>query len=757
MKKTIIRSLLTIAAFALMSLGAIASAAFDPISAKIEITPTTLTGSSVVKVSIQVNNVGDDDMPGAVTLLDPSGARVSGFGSGGSITLALQKSYAWTGEWYVTQDQLDAGAITYKLSYPYYDDSGNLTTHSKNVTAKLTYNKTTSVKVNLARRIYPESPQVGTEVTIDYTITNNSAIPITNINLSDTAIGLDKGVIAVDSLAPGAQITKSYTFTVGEKAVKSAPTYSFIYDNNGKPTEASKTAEAATITPIKINLTATLTASKSLVNNGDKVDLVCEIKNSGSVSYKNIKITEMSIGEIASGISIKANKSYKETKTVVVDGSTDYQFIITGEDSSGNTITVQTTQVRVNTREDAKPINLGISIVSDRDVVYKEPFTAIFVITVTNNGDEPVKEIVVSEAGKSIYTIPELQAGEESVIAKEFTLNMGGKFQFAASAKNSVEDTQKFESNIAEIVYQAPKPTPSPTPTLTPTPTAEPTPEPSDDTSTSGGGTAGSQSSGGGFGNVLRNILLGLLAVIVMGIGAMLMLDRTRSAAEPARAATVSAYDHLDRSERRDYTRLTQKQPRAKTAAKTSTFAALTAFAAKPKKKQTKPVAVTSDESYDDGDYAYDESQFAPPTSDIDSFEGEEWTQSITRDEPDIPRFADPEDSHLIPDDEYSPASQSTDRHSADDYYTEPVAPPPEPPRVKPTARARQTRVDSEIGELGASSGLHHLTKKAGSLHEDDAPITVQSAEDPVSFARKQRAKRGREINLAQFYTDDEE
>ncbi|MDR1263201.1 MAG: hypothetical protein LBK46_06905, partial [Oscillospiraceae bacterium] len=492
----------------------------NPVSAHIEIQPMTLTGPQSVQVSINVQNIGDDELPGALVLYDPANERVSTFGSGGSMQLGMGEQRAWTGEWYITQDQLAAGSITYKLQYPRIVD-GQAQNATTNVTARFTYNKPVNHKLNVQRSYTPASPEEGQTVTMEYSFENTGDVNLLNLYIEDKGVGIKKEDLFTDSLIVGAKITKSFSFTMGAATVSSQPT--IYYTPEGLDKSVSGTVQKViTITPTKIDITATLTASKDVVNRGDSVNLVCEIKNGGSVAYKEIKISDATLGVIAQNISLGAKKTYKETKSIKVSAPGTYKFDITGVDANGNPLTLSSNEITVHTREDAKPVILEISIEADRDVIYTDPATAIFVITVRNTGEEIASEIVVSAADKRVYTIPQLKPGESDVRAKEFTLFMGGRFQFEAAAANSLGVSQAFKSNETVIVYQAPKPTPSPTPTITPEPTPAPTPTPAVILEDLDDPDAGS------FGRVLLWVLGGLLVVILGGVGAMFMLDRRR-------------------------------------------------------------------------------------------------------------------------------------------------------------------------------------------------------------------------------------
>ncbi|MDR0396142.1 MAG: hypothetical protein LBH66_02425 [Oscillospiraceae bacterium] len=703
----------------------------DPISASIEIQPVTLSGPQTVRVSLQIINVGDDDLPGSLVLLDPAGTRVPSFGSGGSLQVRMGQQFSWSGEWAVTKEQLEAGAITYKLQYPRIID-GAAQNITKNISARFTYNKPVNHKLNVQRSYTPANPEEGQTVTMEYSFENTGDVNLLDLYIMDKGLGIvKKEDLLVESLSVGASVTKSWTFKMGAATVSSQPTIYYTPEGLGKSVSGT-VPKVIEIIPVKIDITAALTASKDVINRGESVSLVCEIKNAGSVSYKDITISDATLGVIAQNISLGAKKTYKETKSVKVSAPTSYRFDITGSDANGNPLSLSSNEITVQTREDAKPVSLSISIESDRDVIYTDPATAVFIITVRNTGEEITNDIVVSAEGKNIYTIPQLKPGEQDVRAKEFTLFLGGTFQFTATAKNSLGESDAFKSNESRIVYQPPKPTPSPTPTITPSPTPAPTATaqeapPMTDTQDPSP-----------FGSILLWVLGGLFVAILAGAGAMFILDRghapaPRTSGGSRTPAAVDVIDHLDRTPRRDYSRA------ARNAAKNTMRAGLPVLSMALGKRRANTAAQTVDA---------DGGQFAPPVqSDYANIDDDEFI------EPEIDslngggfgeRYLEPEDTHRIDAAEIARASE----RYAPPRNTDPE-PEPEPIELKPAVP------DAEPDPEAGGAGQYRLTRRAGTLRpKAEKPISVES-EDPASFAKKQRARRSREINTAQFYEED--
>ena len=99
---------------ALVLLCVSAALADDPMKVSMELSTNKFTAPKTIKVSITVTNVGDGDMPSPVTLYYPSGKKVEEFGSP---TLSVGASKNWSGDWTVTQAELEAGIRQSKRAY----------------------------------------------------------------------------------------------------------------------------------------------------------------------------------------------------------------------------------------------------------------------------------------------------------------------------------------------------------------------------------------------------------------------------------------------------------------------------------------------------------------------------------------------------------------------------------------------------------------------------------------------------------------
>ena len=246
-------------AAALVLLFASAALAEDPIKVSMELSKYKFSGPEVITVSITVTNIGDGDMPKPVTLYYPDGNKIEEFGSP---ILSVGASKRWTGDWKVTKEQLEAGKVAFKISYSYYEESGDgepqLVKKGKNFSKKITYTGAeVTPEISVTRTITPTTAQKGQEVSVLYEIANTGSVDISSVNIKEnTSISTKSGTI--DSIAAGATGTYTFTAVMGSKDLTSAATVS--YKAGGK-TFTSK-VESAVVKYGEVNLSATLKADK---------------------------------------------------------------------------------------------------------------------------------------------------------------------------------------------------------------------------------------------------------------------------------------------------------------------------------------------------------------------------------------------------------------------------------------------------------------------------------------------------------------
>lgn len=522
---------------ALVLLCASAALADDPMKVSMELSTNKFSAPRSITVSITVTNVGDVDMPSPVTLYYPSGKKVEEFGSP---TLAVGASKNWSGVWTVTQKELEAGKITFKIKYSVYSDEvdengeNTLVNKTKNFSKKIQYTGA-DPELEIERTIMPQTAQKGQEVSVTYEITNVGPVDVSGITIKEnTTISTKSGTI--DSIAAGE--TGKYTFTavMGTKDLTSNATIS--YKAGGK-TFTSK-VDSATVKYGEVKLSATLTADKKGGAPGDTVKLTLKLKNSGTTDFTNVTATDAALGTVFSNEKVPAGETLALEKELTITETQDIQFTVKGEDGTGKEVETATGRINVIATDPTQQIVLNLEASADRDKVYKLPGTVRFSFVLHNDSAVEVKNVTVKAVETPLYSVESIPAGESVSFIRDTEVSMAGSYQFTASCKDVLGQTLNFDSNAIPIAYAEPTPVPTeaplvtpPAPATEPLPTDQPEPEWLD------------QAEG----------VAGIAKWILAGVGGLLLLLLLIGAVRrgKSRSDSKKAMDHLEGATYRDY------------------------------------------------------------------------------------------------------------------------------------------------------------------------------------------------------------
>lgn len=514
----------------------------DNYNIAIELSPAKLAEPKDIAVSIKVTNVGDTDMPGPVTLYYSNGKQVEEFGSP---TLTAGSSRSWSGTYSVTQQNLQDGKITFKLKYSIYNDAGDLINKTINFSREIEYTgAVTNVEIN--RTITPTTARKGQEVTVTYDVINAGNVDISNVTIKEnSSISTKTGKI--NAVAAGEKASYTFTTTMGKKNLTSSATITYVAD--GKKTTEKK--PEATIKYGEIKLTASLEADGKGGAAGDTIKLTLKLKNSGTVDFNNLTVTDPTLGEVFTGQSVAAGKTLTLEKEITIAQSADYQFTVKGEDASGNAVDTATERVSITAIDPSEVVLLKVEAAADKETVYQLPGTVRFRVKVTNASTIDVKDVTVSASGVNLYTFPSILAGETREFIRDVQVSMAGQFRFDARVKNKLNETDVFESNIIRIAHELPTTVPTDAPIVTP-------PKPVYEDMPTSDGLPGYVSTLQNTMNILYTVfmVLGAVCLTLLAIGAV---RRVQSAAESAKAQ-----DHLERGTYRDYTQPAPKEKKQK-------------------------------------------------------------------------------------------------------------------------------------------------------------------------------------------------
>ncbi|NLX83609.1 MAG: hypothetical protein GXZ04_07330 [Clostridiales bacterium] len=528
-------------------LSAFAQAADDGLTFTLSVEPASLTKPGTVTVSARVSNAGTSDLNTPMSLYDPDGKLVTAFSDGGSLlSLPSGENYLWSGQYEVKQSQLDDEKLVYTLRYSAQDASGNLIEKNLPATAQI---KFTGEKVDLrvTRTITPEVVRRGKEVTVIYELVNQGNVKLNNITIRENRL-LSTRTQTVKSLDPGT--SEKITFTKNNVTADISSSALVTYRKEGDRKTQQLTIEAVDIPLAKPGLQYTLTSDKNQLSIGETATLTLTIKNAGNISYSNITVTDPVLGEVFTNVQIDAGQTKELTKEVTLNQSSTYAFSLKLEDNTGTTQTEKVPELKLSAYAEGQMLRLNLMLTASSETIHAMPGEITFNLTVTNDSNTPAKNIRIKHANTDIYTIKELAPGQSMVVSRVFALSQSGKYQFTASALDSMDNRVEFDSNALTISYAAPTAAPTHEIIVTIPPAVTHSPIPADYTA-----------SGGQTKDILFMLTLALgalfgLAVILLGISAIARAN--------ARAKSNAAFDTFELAGgARDYTAEPDEDTRA--------------------------------------------------------------------------------------------------------------------------------------------------------------------------------------------------
>lgn len=504
----------------------------DPVEFTIQVTPDSLTAPGDVQVSLRVANTGTTDMKDPVTLYDPAGNVVASFGDGGSYILSAGAFRTWEGTWKMTDEQLNAGEVVYTLKYHLEDDNGDLIAMNATAAAKVAFIGE-RVDLSVSRSVTPEVVRSGKEVTVTYELYNSGNVDIRDIRVKEA---ISRTAQKVEKLQAGEKKTLTFTAKLGNADLTSSATITYKAGDDTK-TQTKDIAEL-TIPLAQPNLKIEIASPQTGVNIGEAVKLQVIFTNAGNVAYSNVSVSDANKGEILTNLSIPAGATVTEEKEFRLTEMTTFKVTATLPDNTGETKTLSSNELTIGVFDPEKTLLLTLNLTADQENVQKTPADVRFTLTVTNNSNIKAEDIAITHGETEITTIDALEAGESKTLVRDVRISQAGKFRFTASSKDTMNNVVSFDSNTLQVGY-APA-TAAPTVEVRPTvaPPRTVTPAPVDPVLYN-----------------TRNALMTVAGVLGALFGVAFLLFAVSTVMRlKNKNKSKKAYDHLELSEKRDYT-----------------------------------------------------------------------------------------------------------------------------------------------------------------------------------------------------------
>ena len=448
MKKQRSRIALFLAVCMLLSLAVFQAPAPTALAAGVTVTAENVTVSAEggnVTVKATIKNGSDTEIKGVkFTIGSYEKSFTDTIAVGGSRTFSL------------TSVPISAGDVGNSVSLTADTDAGTATTTFR------VNKKSETVSVSFSRTLSKTTVAPGSSVKLTYNIKNTGTADITNVKLTDAAVGSD-------AIASGVTITagssKQYTKTITvDKSVTSTPKLS--YQANGKTYTKNLDSEKITVSNPSLSISAI--ADKSTVDAGDKVTFTIALRNAGKVAVNDIKVVDEQGNVVRSSIDVPAGSDNDPqmksiTYETVVNQPRNAVFTATFK-SGDDTKSVSSDAIYVHVSGFSTPAPGTSSYLSISATASPTEMTCpgnvVFTIEVKNAGATDLTNVVVSESRLgTIATIHTLKAGESKTVTKEAVVTSASSYVFEVSGTGEDGSTQ---TNVAPTVALTDLATPTP-------------------------------------------------------------------------------------------------------------------------------------------------------------------------------------------------------------------------------------------------------------------------------------------------------
>lgn len=317
----------------------------------------------------------------------------------------------------------------------------------------------TEPDVSFSRDFSSRYAESGDTVALSYTIRNNGALPIENIEVYDELIG---EVGWIEKLEPGDRKVLSVRVKVTENSV-SEP--SIAYDCGGEHYAEGRPAE--TIYLADVSLRAELDADKTNVAPGEVVTLRLKLINEGSVNLYGLRASEPVLGEMGSVVSmLPPGDECVVTRTVQMKSTGNFQFSVNGSSDTGSALSVQSNEMSVLVTPVAAEIQLTLHAEADQTEL-DEPGVVNFSLRMVNECALELRNVLLSEETQGeIRNLMFVPSGEMPPIAQSYEVRESGVYRFMAQVTDSVGDELTVYSEPIEITVLKTEPEVTEAPTL---------------------------------------------------------------------------------------------------------------------------------------------------------------------------------------------------------------------------------------------------------------------------------------------------
>ena len=362
-------------------------------------------------VTLSKVNVTDDDFSGTGKLSAIDCPQT---------TLAAGASMTCTATYTVTQADIDAGKITNTATAHGNPTGSDTPVNSPPSSTTVTASKTPALTV--VKTADPTTvSKVGEKVTYSFKVTNTGNVTLTKVDVTDDDFSGTGKLSAIDcpkaTLDPGDSMTCTATYTVTQADIdagKITNTATAHGNPPGSDTPVTSPPSSTTVTTERTPaITVVKSASPTLVSKvGEKVTYSFKVTNTGSVTLKNVQVTDTAFSgtgklsaidcpttTLAAGESTTCTATYTVTQADIDAGKITNTAISQGTPPGSDTpVKSPPSEAVVNVTRTP-----GITVVktADRKTVSKVGEKVTYSFKVTNTGNVTLTKVKVTDTAFS--------------------------------------------------------------------------------------------------------------------------------------------------------------------------------------------------------------------------------------------------------------------------------------------------------------------------------------------------------------------
>ena len=192
--------------------GAESTASTLPIKVELDFSKYQFTAPEEITVTIRVTNVTDEKFTSPVSVLDPNGSIIEAFGTP---LLDAGASQSCTIAWNVTQADLNAGQLAFRVRYPRKDENGIVSNASNNFVKRISQVQA-EPEIQVSRTITPGIARKGQEVSVVYEIRNVGTVDVTGVRIKESS-AVSSNTASIGAIPAGEKKSHTFTVTMGTK------------------------------------------------------------------------------------------------------------------------------------------------------------------------------------------------------------------------------------------------------------------------------------------------------------------------------------------------------------------------------------------------------------------------------------------------------------------------------------------------------------------------------------------------------------